>query len=253
LQSVEEAIEAEPVENFAEEVLESRPDRDYYEILGIQRVCDQDDVRRAFRTRAKTSHPDKRQRGAMEASEFREITEAYAALSDPVRRAEYDRGGKEALRRYNLEQGEELMVQKRQREETKESLGLLERIFSPLSRINFSAPEKEHGWDAVSRAVEKPLMVTLEDLALGTTKRFAVASSICGTSSEFLQVQIKPLKRFWPAEGYHQNYAERNSVKYNYYRWACGRDRRLEAVWGSRARQMVPWSTQASGRAASKS
>jgi peptide-methionine (S)-S-oxide reductase len=66
-------------------------------------------------------------------------------------------------------------------------------------------------------------------------------------------VVIKPLKRFWPAEDYHQNYAVRNRVTYNYYRWACGRDRRLDAVWGSRARQMVPWSTQASGRAASKS
>ena len=41
-------------------------------------------------------------------------------------------------------------------------------------------------------------------------------------------MQIKPLKRFWPAENYHQDYAERNKVKYNYYRWACGRDRRLD-------------------------
>jgi len=56
-----------------------------------------------------------------------------------------------------------------------------------------------------------------------------------------LGVAIKPLERFWPAEGYHQDYAERNSVKYNYYRWACGRDRRLQAVWGSRARQALPW------------
>lgn len=68
-----------------------------------------------------------------------------------------------------------------------------------------------------------------------------------------LAVVIQPLKRFWQAEDYHQNYAVLNRVTYNYYRWACGRDRRLEAVWGSRARQMVPWSTQASGRDASRS
>ena len=48
-----------------------------------------------------------------------------------------------------------------------------------------------------------------------------------------LRVEIKPLQRFWPAEGYHQNYAQRNGLKYSYYRWACGRDRRLQQVWGS--------------------
>jgi peptide-methionine (S)-S-oxide reductase len=56
-----------------------------------------------------------------------------------------------------------------------------------------------------------------------------------------IRVQIKPLSRFWPAEGYHQDYAERNSVKYNYYRWACGRDRRLDQLWGSTARSRSPW------------
>ena len=59
--------------------------------------------------------------------------------------------------------------------------------------------------------------------------------------AEALKVQIKPLKRFWPAENYHQDYAERNKVKYNYYRWACGRDRRLDSVWGSRARSGRAW------------
>lgn len=56
-----------------------------------------------------------------------------------------------------------------------------------------------------------------------------------------LKVQIKPLKRFWPAEDYHQNYAEHNRIRYDYYRWACGRDRRLDTVWGSRARQGASW------------
>lgn len=58
-----------------------------------------------------------------------------------------------------------------------------------------------------------------------------------------IRVQIKPLKAFWPAEEYHQNYAERNSLKYRYYRWACGRDRRLDQLWGSRARSSAAWMT----------
>jgi len=56
-----------------------------------------------------------------------------------------------------------------------------------------------------------------------------------------LRVQIKPLQRFWPAEGYHQNYAELNALKYRYYRWACGRDRRLDQLWGPRARSRAAW------------
>jgi peptide-methionine (S)-S-oxide reductase len=62
-----------------------------------------------------------------------------------------------------------------------------------------------------------------------------------GQPAGAIRVQIKPLSAFWPAEEYHQNYAERNSVKYRYYRWACGRDRRLDQLWGSRARSSTPW------------
>jgi peptide-methionine (S)-S-oxide reductase len=58
---------------------------------------------------------------------------------------------------------------------------------------------------------------------------------------ESLKVEVRKAARFWPAEGYHQNYADRNSIQYNYYRWACGRDKRLDAVWGATARQGAPW------------
>ena len=56
-----------------------------------------------------------------------------------------------------------------------------------------------------------------------------------------LKVELRQLARFWTAEDYHQNYADRNSVKYNFYRFSCGRDRRLDAVWGERARQSSLW------------
>jgi len=58
-----------------------------------------------------------------------------------------------------------------------------------------------------------------------------------------IQVQIKPLQAFWPAEAYHQNYAETNALKYRYYRWACGRDQRLDGLWGPRARSSGAWIT----------
>ena len=38
---------------------------------------------------------------------------------------------------------------------------------------------------------------------------------------------------FYPAEAYHQNYYQRNPGRYKFYRYSCGRDRRLEQLWGS--------------------
>ena len=40
---------------------------------------------------------------------------------------------------------------------------------------------------------------------------------------------------FWPAEDYHQNYYEKEPMRYNYYRWGCGRNARIEELWGEEA------------------
>jgi|SRR5438128_1662509 len=44
---------------------------------------------------------------------------------------------------------------------------------------------------------------------------------------------ILPAGPFYIAEDYHQDYAKKNPVRYHFYRFNCGRDQRLEAVWGS--------------------
>jgi peptide-methionine (S)-S-oxide reductase len=66
-----------------------------------------------------------------------------------------------------------------------------------------------------------------------------------GRPASAIKVEIKALNKFWPAEDYHQNYARRNGVPYRYYRWSCGRDRRLDAVWGQRARSAAAWGASA--------
>lgn len=48
-------------------------------------------------------------------------------------------------------------------------------------------------------------------------------------------VQIRLAPTFYPAEDYHQNYHATNPVRYNFYRTRCGRDARLNAVWGGRS------------------
>jgi peptide-methionine (S)-S-oxide reductase len=44
--------------------------------------------------------------------------------------------------------------------------------------------------------------------------------------------EILPPAVFHPAEAYHQDYYKKNAVRYKFYRWNCGRDRRLQQIWG---------------------
>ncbi|MGI8907110.1 MAG: molecular chaperone DnaJ [Candidatus Sumerlaeaceae bacterium] len=72
--------------------------RDYYEILGVTRESSADDIKRAYRSIAKQYHPDKNS-GSKEAEEkFKEACEAYEVLSEPDKRAKYDRFGHEGVR-----------------------------------------------------------------------------------------------------------------------------------------------------------
>jgi molecular chaperone DnaJ len=67
--------------------------RDYYEVLGVSRDADEQALKSAYRKLAHQYHPDKNQ-GSKEAEEkFKEASEAYQVLSDPEKRARYDRFG----------------------------------------------------------------------------------------------------------------------------------------------------------------
>jgi molecular chaperone DnaJ len=72
--------------------------RDYYEVLGVGREADEGEVKKAFRRLARELHPDVNSHDPQAEDKFKEAAEAYEVLSDPERRATYDRYGHEGLR-----------------------------------------------------------------------------------------------------------------------------------------------------------
>jgi peptide-methionine (S)-S-oxide reductase len=72
-----------------------------------------------------------------------------------------------------------------------------------------------------------------EQQQLAQASKAALAAS--GRLPAPIATQILPATTFYPAEDYHQDYHSKNPLRYNYYRRGCGRDARLEVLWGTPA------------------
>ena len=71
--------------------------KDYYDVLGVSRGASPDEIKAAFRSLAKKHHPDANPTDKGAEERFKEINEAYEVLSDPQKRAAYDRFGHDAF------------------------------------------------------------------------------------------------------------------------------------------------------------
>ena len=71
--------------------------RDYYEVLGVDKSADEAAIKKAYRVLAKKYHPDMNPGDAEAEKKFKEASEAYAILSDPEKRRQYDQFGHAAF------------------------------------------------------------------------------------------------------------------------------------------------------------
>jgi len=75
------------------------PGKDYYKILGVSRSAAPEEIKKAYRKLAMKYHPDRNEGDKAAEAKFKEISEAYAVLSDGEKRKEYDRFGAEGFER----------------------------------------------------------------------------------------------------------------------------------------------------------
>ena len=71
--------------------------RDYYEVLGLDRSADEAAIKKAYRSLAKKYHPDMNPGDQDAEKKFKEASEAYAVLSDPEKKRQYDQFGHSAF------------------------------------------------------------------------------------------------------------------------------------------------------------
>jgi peptide-methionine (S)-S-oxide reductase len=87
-----------------------------------------------------------------------------------------------------------------------------------------------------SGAPYRTAIYAVDDQQLKAARASLAALEKSKPFKEPIVTRIEKASRFYPAEDYHQDYYRKNPVRYKYYRTSCGRDARLEQLWGPQAK-----------------
>ncbi|MFN8016072.1 MAG: molecular chaperone DnaJ [Acidimicrobiia bacterium] len=146
---------------------------DFYELLGVSRNADANEIKKAYRAQARKYHPDANQNDPEAEEQFKAISVAYEVLSDPEKRARYDQFGIDGLRGnggFNGQAG-----------------GGFEFNLSDLFESFFGGSGFSNGFSRnaqTSNDVQAPMQITLHEAAFGTVKTLNVdLERTCATCS----------------------------------------------------------------------
>ncbi len=142
---------------------------DYYAVLGVERTATQADIKRAFREKVRSCHPDANPGDADAERRFKEINEAYSVLNNPEKRSNYDQWGTPEPGAGGFGSGGGLF-------------GDLFDLFGGFGEAQQSGPRQ-------GANLQMSLRITLEEAAKGTTRtvripRFEPCSDCDGTGAE---------------------------------------------------------------------
>jgi curved DNA-binding protein len=160
--------------------------RDYYEILGVRKGATPEELKKAYRELALSSHPDRVPAEKKKEAEnrFKEISEAYAVLTDPQKRALYDQYGHSGVdqkfRQEDIFRGTDFRSVFEGMQGNGFGGGFFENLFGDLGFEIFSprGRKKKRGAgadaDAMSHDLEAPLAVTLDEAYRGVEKTVTI-------------------------------------------------------------------------------
>lgn len=152
----------------------SQQKRDYYDVLGVSRKASKDEIREAFRKLAFQYHPDRNKAPDAE-GKFKEISEAYAILSDDEKRQQYDLLGHEGIQgRYTYE---DIFTRSNFEDVFKEfGFGNFDNIFDRFFRGGFGGFQRPYGPER-GNDLRYDLEISMEEAASGLERETSVLRS----------------------------------------------------------------------------
>jgi len=170
--------------------------KDYYKSLGLEKTASPEEIKKAYRKLAMKYHPDHSKGNKAAEDKFKDISEAYAVLSDAEKRKQYDTYGSESFQQ-NFSQ-EDIFRGSNIEDILKEfgfgggsfSLGGRKAggggrrfSFNPESMFNFGGGRQQQAAPAKGSDVEYEMTLTLHEIASGTTRTLSLQTPDGGTDT----------------------------------------------------------------------